>query len=450
MNTNRRDFIKKYGIATAGIITIPTIIPACSRGKNGYVAPSDRINMAFIGAGNQAGNDVLEFLKDERLHITTICDVNKESSGYWSGKVAGRDFITRQVDDFYTEKFGKKYQSTVGVEDFREVIQNKDIDAVEVVTPNHWHALIVLMASAAGKDIYCQKPLALTISEGRAMSNAAKKHNVVFQTGSQRRSSAQFRKICEIVRNGRIGDLHTVTCTLPSGTPDYGRTGHLTEPTKVPKDFDYETWLGPAPSVPYCPARTHVNYRWVLDYSGGQLTDWGGHFNDMAQWGMGTDDTGPVKIQKAKGAWVEHPVWNTANRFYFECIYKNGVKLVIQSGKDTGVKYEGSEGWISNREDPQKLMDTVIGPDEIHLYESNDHYRNFIDCVLSRKETAAPAEIGHRSITMSHLGNIAMKLEQDLDWDPAAEKFLDNDRANSMLARKMREPWASLYREFVV
>ncbi|NQU51030.1 MAG: Gfo/Idh/MocA family oxidoreductase, partial [Bacteroidetes bacterium] len=319
MNTNRRDFIKKYGIATAGIITIPTIIPACSRGKNGYVAPSDRINMAFIGAGNQAGNDVLEFLKDERLHITTICDVNKESSGYWSGKVAGRDFITRQVDDFYTEKFGKKYQSTVGVEDFREVIQNKDIDAVEVVTPNHWHALIVLMASAAGKDIYCQKPLALTISEGRAMSNAAKKHNVVFQTGSQRRSSAQFRKICEIVRNGRIGDLHTVTCTLPSGTPDYGRTGHLTEPTKVPKDFDYETWLGPAPSVPYCPARTHVNYRWVLDYSGGQLTDWGGHFNDMAQWGMGTDDTGPVKIQKAKGAWVEHPDWNTANRFYFEC-----------------------------------------------------------------------------------------------------------------------------------
>lgn len=449
MTTNRRSFIKKYGIAAAGIITIPTIIPACSRGKNGYVVPSDRINMAFIGAGNQAGNDVREFLKDERIHITTICDVNKESSGYWSGKVAGRDFITRQVDDFYTEKFGKKYRSTVGVEDFREVIQNKDIDAVEVVTPDHWHAILVLMAAEAKKDIYCQKPLALTIPEGRAMSNAAKKHNIVFQTGSQRRSSPQFKKICEIVRNGRLGDLHTVTCTLPSGTPDYGRTGHLTEPTKVPKDFDYEMWLGPAPSAPYCPARTHVNYRWVLDYSGGQLTDWGGHFNDMAQWGMGTDDTGPVKIQKAKGNWVEHPVWNTANHFYYECIYKNGVKLVIQSGKDTGVKYEGSEGWISNREDPKKMMDTVIVPNEIHLYSSKDHYRNFIDCVLSREETAAPAEIGHRSITISHLGNIAMQMEQDLDWNPTTEKFLNNEVANSMLARKMRDPWASLYKELV-
>lgn len=450
MTTNRRDFIQKYGIATAGIIVAPTIIPACSRGKDGHVAPSDRINMAFIGAGNQAGNDVREFLKDERLQITTICDVNKESSGYWNGKVAGREFIKRQANDYYSEKFGKKYKSTIGVEDFREVIQKAEIDVVEVVTPDHWHAIPVLMAAAAKKDIYCQKPLALTIPEGRAMSNAVKKHNVIFQTGSQRRSQPNFRKLCGIVRNGRIGELQTVTCTLPGGTPDYGKTGHLTEPTKIPKTFDYETWLGPAPDAPYCPARTHVNYRWVLDYSGGQLTDWGGHFNDMAQWGMGTDYTGPVKIQKAKGNWVDHPVWNTADRFYFECIYENGVKLIIESGKDTGVKFEGSEAWISSREDPQKLMETEIGPDEIHLYKSDNHYRNFIDCVLSRKETAAPAEIGHRSIAMSHLGNIAMQLEQDLDWDPVQELFLNNETANSMLARKMREPWAGIYKDLLV
>ena len=193
--TNRRDFIKKYGVVTTGIILVPTIIPACSRGKEGHVAPSDRINMAFIGAGNQAGNDAREFLKDERLQITTICDVNKESSGYWSGKVAGREFIKRQVDDFYSEKLGKKYKSTIGVEDFREVIENKEIDVVEVVTPDHWHAIMVLMAAAAKKDIYCQKPLALTIPEGRAMSNAAKRNNIIFQTGSQRRSSAQFRAV---------------------------------------------------------------------------------------------------------------------------------------------------------------------------------------------------------------------------------------------------------------
>jgi len=447
MTTNRRDFIKKYGIATTGIILVPTIIPACSRGKEGHVAPSDRINMAFIGAGNQAGNDAREFLKDERLQITTICDVNKESPGYWNGKVAGREFIKKQVDDFYSEKFGKKYKSTIGVIDFREVIQNKEIDVVEIVTPDHWHAIPVLMAAAAKKDIYCQKPLALTIPEGRAMSNSVKKHNIIFQTGSQRRSQPKFRKLCEVVRNGRVGKLHTATCTLPAGTPDYGRTGHLTDPTKVPKTFDYDMWLGPAPDAPYSPARTHVNYRWVLDYSGGQLTDWGGHFNDMAQWGMGTDDTGPVRIQNARGNWVDHPVWNTANRFYFECIYANGVKLIIKSGEDTGVKFEGSEGWISNREDPQKLMETEIGTDEIHLYKSDNHYRNFIDCVLSRKETAAPAEIGHRSITMSHLGNIAMQLEQDLDWDPESERFLNNGAANLMLPREMREPWASIYLE---
>ena len=443
--TTRRNFLKTYGIAAGAIIAVPTIIPACSRGKDGNVAPSDRINLAFIGAGNQAGNDVKDFLKDKRVQVTTICDVNKESAGYWSGKVAGRDFIIGLVNEAYSHTTGKKYTGTKGIIDFREVIQNKEIDAVEIVTPDHWHTIPVLMAAKAGKDIYCQKPLSLTIPEGRAMADAAKKYKTVFQTGSQRRSSPKYRKLCEVVRNGRIGELHTVTCTLPAGTPDYGRTGHLTEPTKVPKDFDYEMWLGPAPDAPYCPARTHVNYRWVLDYSGGQLTDWGGHFNDMAQWGMGTDDTGPIKIINAKGNWVDHPVWNTANRFYFECIYENGVKLIIQSGKNTGVKFEGSEGWISDREDPMNLMDSEIGPNEIHLYDGKNNFTNFIDCILSRETTAAPAEIGHRSITISHLGNIAMILEQDLDWDPINEKILNNETANSMLGREMREPWGTVY-----
>ena len=449
MKTNRREFLKKYGTATTGLILVPTIIPACARGKNGHVVPSDRINLALIGAGNQAGNDVREFLKDERLHVTTICDVNKESAGYWSGKVAGRKFIQTLVNDFYSEKFEKKYRGTAGVIDFREVIENKDIDAVEVVTPDHWHSIPVLMAAKAGKDVYCQKPLSLTIPEGRAMANAAKKYNIVFQTGSQRRSNPKYRKLCEIVRNGRIGKLHTVTCYLPPGTPDYGRTGHLTEPTKVPRNFDYEMWLGPAPDAPYSPARTHVNYRWVLDYSGGQLTDWGGHFNDMAQWGIGTDDSGPIKIQNAKATWVKHPIWNTATEFYFECIYENGVKLIIKSGKPIGIKFEGSDGWISDQEDPMGLMETEIGPDEIHLYSARNHYRNFIDCVLSREQTSAPAEIGHRSITMSHLGNIAMLLETDLDWDPKSEQVINNETANSMLSRNMREPWRTVYDDLV-
>jgi len=449
---NRRGFIKLSGTAAVSVIAVPTIISACARGKNGHTAPSDRINLAIIGSGNQAMNDINDFITDKRVQITGICDVNKRSTGYWDGKLGGRDIGINLVNGYYSKLSGKKYTACRGFEDFREVIAQKDIDAVEVVTPDHWHAIPVLMAAAAGKDIYCQKPLSLTIPEGRAMSNAEKKYNIVFQTGSQRRSSDAFRKICELVRNGRLGELHTVKVGLPKGTPDYGQTGNLTENMPVPEGFDYETWLGPAPDAPYCPARTHVNYRWNLDYSGGQLTDWGGHFIDMAQWGMGTDETGPLKIQNAIAKWAEHPVWNTAMEFYFEAIYANGVKLIVSTDEQMGVKFEGSEGSIwQNGADPESLLETKIGPNDIHLYNSNaSHYQNFIDCVISRKKTAAPAEVGHRSISIAHLGNIAMLLKQDLSWNPEKEEFIDNPLAQNMLKREMREPWASIYNKHVV
>ena len=246
--------------------------------------------------------------------------------------------------------------------------------------------------------------------------------------------------------------MQTVRVGLPSGTPDYANTAHLTDIVPVPEGFDYETWLGPAPKEPYSPARTHVNYRWVLDYSGGQLTDWRGHFLDVAQWGLGTDDTGPVKIQNAKGIWATHPVYDTAIKYYFECIYKNGVKMIVSTEEKFGVHFEGTEGSIGSRgADPESLKDTVIGPDEIHLYNSEGgHHKNFVDCVFSRKETAAPAEVGHRSITIAHLGNISMILGRDLEWDPKKEKFVNDEQANSMLSRKMREPWASVYKKYVV
>jgi predicted dehydrogenase len=454
-NKPRRTFIKNMGILTAGSFGIPTIIPGSALGKNGFVAPSDRINLAFIGAGNQAGNDVNGFLDDPRVQITHICDINRLSDGYWNGKVAGREFIMKVVDDYYSEKHGKKYGSTKGVLDFQEVLEAKDVDAVEVVTPDHWHSIPVLMAAANKKDIYCQKPLTLTVGEGRAMSDAVKKYGVVFQTGSQQRSGKEFRRVCELVRNGRIGKLETVICGLPGGTPDFGKTGHLTETIPVPKDFDYNTWLGPAPEAPYSPSRTHVNYRWVLDYSGGMVTDWGGHHPDIAQWGMGTDHTGPVKIQNPSSVWSDHPVWNTATEFYFECVYENGIKLIVSSEAEQGVTFIGSEGeaWVSRgkyKVTPDKLDDTVIGPEEIQLYKSENHYRNFIDCIISREETIAPCEVGHRSITISHLGNIAMMLKQDLDWDPVQERFKNNFAANQLLNRQMREPWGAMYRKYLV
>lgn len=250
MNMKRRAFIRNAaGVATSAI-AFPTLIPASALGKNGFVSPSDRINLAFIGAGNQAENDVKGFLLDKRVQITTVCDINKKSTGYWDGKVGGREYITELVDAFYSKENSKAYKSTKGYLDFREVIDRKDIDAVAVLTPDHWHSIPVLMAASVRKDIYCQKPLSLTISEGRAMSNAVKKYGVVFQTGSQQRSGKEFLRACELVRNGRIGKLEKVVCGLPGGTPDFGKTGHLTAATAVPKDFDYQTWLGPAQRLP--------------------------------------------------------------------------------------------------------------------------------------------------------------------------------------------------------
>jgi predicted dehydrogenase len=249
--------------------------------------------------------------------------------------------------------------------------------------------------------------------------------------------------------------LQSVICGLPGGTPDFGKTGHLTEEMPVPKDFDYDMWLGPAPEAPYCPARTHVNYRWTLDYSGGMVTDWGGHHPDIAQWGMGTDDTGPVKIQNPRSAWSAHPVWNTATDFYFECIYENGLKMIVSSDEEHGVTFIGSEGraWVSRgnyKVEPEILDTTEIGPKEVQLYQSDNHYRNFIDCVISREQTIAPAEVGHRSITIAHLGNIAMMLGQDLEWDPVKECFVNNLAANQFLSRQMREPWGSVYNKSLV
>jgi len=455
IKTSRRKFLKQGAAAASTLAFAPTIIPASALGKNGYIAPSDRINLAFIGAGNQAGNDAKGFLQDDRVQITAICDVNRKSKGYWNGKVAGREYIMDMVDKAYSRKHNKKYKSTTGHVDFREVLELKDVDAVEIVTPDHWHAIPVLMAAAAGKDIYCQKPLTLTIQEGRDMSDAVKKHKVVFQTGSQQRSNANFRHICELVRNEKIGKLQSVECHLPGGTPDFGKTGEKTETSKVPKGFDYDMWLGPAPEAPYCPARTHVNFRWILDYSGGMVTDWGGHHPDIAQWGMNTEYTGPVKIRNPRAKWAEHPVWNTATDFYFECEYANGLVLTISNEPGPGVKFNGSEGSVwagrgSHNADPISLLDTTTDDNETHLYHSDDHYRNFIDCVISREETVAPCEVAHRSISLGHLGNIAMRLGQDLDWDPVNERVTNSEEANKMLSRPMRAPWDKIYQQYLV
>ncbi len=434
-------------LKSAAVYGIPAIVPASALGLGGRTAPSNRVAMGIIGTGNQGFNDMKGFLQDERVHIDAVCDVNKESTGYWNGAVGGREPAKRLIEKFYTEQMGASYKGCGTHTDFRELLARKDIDAVEVCTPDHWHAIPVVEACRAGKDIYCQKPLSLTIAEGRAMSDAVKKYKRVFQTGSQQRSDSNFRRACELVRNGRIGKVHTVKIGLPSGRPDYGKTGERKKPEPVPSGFDYQMWLGPAPDAPYSPARCHVNFRWIYDYSGGQVTDWGGHHPDCAQWGLGTEYTGPVEIKNAKAEFPPDELWNTATEYSFEAHYASQVKMIISSKERGGVTWEGETGWVyANRgthdAEPKSLLKSEIGPNEIHLKKSDDHYANFIDCVLSRAEPVAPVEVAHRSITICHLGNIAMRLgKESLKWDPATERIVGDDEAAKLLSRTYRAPW---------
>lgn len=423
-------------------LLLPAIVPASVFGAS---APSDKITMAFIGTGNNGINWLHPFLRDDRVRVVAVCDVNREGPGYWDNSIRGREVARRIINE--------KYQGVgcAAYEDFREVIQRGDIDAVYIGTPDHWHAIIAIAAANAGKDIYGQKPLSLTIAEGRAMSNAVAKNGVVWQTGSQQRSDWNFRLACELVRNGRIGKLHTVKCGLPGGTPDFGKTANLTEPATIPEGFNYDLWLGPAPYEYYCPARVGVNFRWNLNYSGGQLTDWGGHHPDIAQWGMDTETTGPIAIKNVSGEFeTDHPIYNTAKKYYYECEYANGVKLIIadtsHQGIRGGVTFEGTDGWVwANRGNhdahPKSILDEPIGENEIHLYASDDHVTNFIDCVISRQQPVAPIETAHRSISLAQLGNIALILGRDLKWDPVKERFIDDPGANLLLNRAYRAPW---------
>jgi predicted dehydrogenase len=443
VNMKRRTFLNSLSSAAA-----PMVVSASALGQAGRPAASDRVTMGVIGTGNQGIGDMRGFLRDPRVQVVAVCDVNRMSPGYWGGDIGGREPARSFVEWHYArEKRSGKFKGCDMYEDFRDLLARKDIDAVLIALPDHWHAIPVIMAAKAGKDIYGEKPLSLTVAAGRAMSNAVRDNHRIFQTGSQQRSDARFRKACELVRNGRIGKLHTVTCGLPGGTPDLSGDADRRDPEPVPDGFNYQMWLGPAPDVPYSPARCFVNFRWILDYSGGQITDWGGHHPDIAQWGMGTELTGPVEIRNAAGKWSDDGLYNTATEFTFEAIYDNGVRLVISNRTRGGVTFEGSDGSVwANRgaiqSKPEDLVYADITDREKHLYKSDDHFRNFIDCVLSRAEPVAPIEQAHRTITIAHLGNIALKLGRNLKWDPVAERVVNDEEANRMLSRPMRDPWS--------
>jgi len=423
---NRRQFIKKVSGVAAGAISFPYIIPSSALGKAGTVAPSNRIVMGCIGVGSMGTGDMKAFLTKDEVQIVAVCDVDSNHRN------RARDIVNRKYQN----------EDCAAYNDFREIISRDDIDAVMIATPDQWHAIIAIMAARVGKDIHAQKPLAYTIAEGRAIVDAVRKYGIVWQTGSQQRSDSRFRLACELVRNERIGRIHTVKVGLPN-TNDIHDEG--TTPAAVPEGFDYDMWLGPAPAEPYCPGRCHWNFRWIGDYSGGQITDWAGHHCDIANWGMGTELTAPVEIE-GSGIWPKGPLYDTVENYRFECKYKEGFTMLVAGEFPRGVRFEGDKGWIFVRRgsidaEPLSVLHSDIKHNEIHLYKSNDHKQNFLDCVKTRSKTVAPAEVAHRSIMVGHLGVIAIKLGRKLKFDPEKERFINDPEADRLLSRPMRSPW---------
>jgi predicted dehydrogenase len=382
---------------------------------------NSRIVLGAIGCGGQ-GNHIMDQARhDKNVQVVAVCDVDAKHRKTTAKKVGNgcKDF-----------------------EDFRQLLDNDDINAVTVGTPDHWHTLVAIAAMKKGKDVYCEKPLTLTIAEGKALVKVAKETGRIFQVGSQQRSDRRFRLACELVRNGRLGKVKTVE-TWIGGNPKGG-------PFKVsqpPPELNWDFWQGQTPSVPYIKERCHYQFRWWYEYSGGKMTDWGAHHNDIAQWGLGMDGSGPVAVEAEGEAPSADPhSYNCHPTFKVTYTYANGTKLVCTS-KENGVRFEGEGGkWIFvsrskiEASDP-KLLDEPLPPDAVRLYVSNNHMGNFLEGVRTRKPTVCPAEVGHRSVSVCHLGVIALRSGKKLKWDPAQEVFVGDDEANKWLSRPMRAPW---------
>lgn len=452
----RRNFLKKTAATAAGTMVIPTIVPSSVFGKN---APSNKINIGQIGCGRIArSHDMAETLKYDIARFVAVLDV--DSKRMEDGK--------KLVEDYYNEKTGSNNAVDVKMyADYKEMLLNKDIDAVVISTPDHWHAQPAMEAALAGKDIYLQKPNSLTVEEGRLMSDIVNRQGVILQIGTQQRSSSQFRRAAELVRNGRIGKLHTVKIGLPGDPP-----GPDFPEMPVPENLNFDMWLGPTPEIPYTEKLVHPqnNYSrpgWLRheNYGAGMITGWGQHHYDSAAWGMDTEYTGPVSVE-AIAEFPRSGSWNVHGDFMVKHEYENGITVFTSGGYPNGIRYEGTDGWIfvtrgpyrATESDPvpegstkaldasdEEILKSKIGEDEIHLYVSEEQHGNWLDCVQSRKQPISPVEIGHRACSVCLISHIAMKNPGILRWDPKAEKFVDNDQANSMLSRPQRYPYGTNY-----
>lgn len=432
----RRNFIKSTTMVGAGLIGFPYILPSSVCG-DGVVAPSNKITLGLIGTGNINTHHCRTFLAEKDTHIVAVCD---------PVKVRRENFR-----DIINQTYGGN--GCADYCDFRELLARDDIDAVCIGTPDHWHAAHAIAAMQAGIDVYVEKPFTLTVAEGRRLVKVASMYSRILQTGLQRRSSGAFRNVCELVRNGRIGRLTHVEVGI-IGINKGIQAGQNFPNTPVPEGFDYDMWLGPAQFAPFSPQRiargNDVCYwYYISDYTAGFITGNGVHFVDIAQWGIG-DEVKPLEVNTLSAKIPIDGLVDAAIAWHSEVVYENGVTMNYSSEGNPypdGIRFIGTEGWIhitgggTITAEPMDMLKSTIGPNEIHLYSSPGHHRNFLDCIKTRRYAAARAEIGHHATTTCNLAEISARLDSKLKWDPKAERFDNNDTANRFLSRAMRSPW---------
>ena len=435
---SRRRFIA----TSAAAVAAPTFIPSSALGKDGRPAPSDRIVIGIVGWGMMGPDNTRGLMAEKDCQVVAACDLDKRP-------------LKQAVD-----AINKHYENTdcKSYHDYREMMAREDIDAVMLAVPDHWHALTATEAANRKKDIYGEKPLARTIAEQQAIVKAVQKNNRIWQTGSWQRSVQNFHTAAEIVRNGLIGKVTQVEVGLPGDHVDFKKTSDKMQPSEPPPELDYDFWTGPSKMLPYIEGRLHMNWRWHYNYGGGQLLDWIGHHGDIAHWGLDFDNTGPMEIEGQGEFPPVDAVWNTCTKYRITLKYPKDVTMTIAGGHPDikmGTKWIGTDGWVwvdrsgfdaSNaewkqwKEVPEKVA-------KVRLYKSgavlnqHTHYRNFLDCVKSRKPTVTPVETAHHSAIAGHLGLIAMLVGRKIKWDATNERILGDDEATKLLAREYRPPW---------
>lgn len=417
---SRRRFLR----SASSVLAAPVFVPARLLGAD---APSKKIAVGFIGTGSHGtDHNLRRYLDQPDARVLAVCDVDADRM--------------RRAKRIVDEKYRNRDCATTG--DFREILARPDIDAVMISTPDHWHTLISVMAVRAGKDVQCEKPT-LTIDEGKVLIDTVRKHKKVFQTSTEDRSLGCYRRMVELVRNGRIGKLRKVEVILPRQPNEPGDS--TSQP--VPPELDYDMWLGPAPEAPYNPARVHFNFRWIQAYSGGIICDWGTHLFDTAQWAMDVERSGPTEIE-GTGTYWKGGLYDTVKDYDVTYRYANGVVMTCKPGNPS-IRFIGTDGWVGNTgwdapveaSSPQ-ILNAKIGPGELQFKVNPGEHRDFLDCVKSRQDPYFPVDIGHRVSTVCHLANIAIKLGRKLKWDPRAEAFAGDDEANALCrVRPMRKPW---------